>query len=99
WHRPGLHDQLKLSGIGSRAGRSPRQSHFAWCGCDIRYLRPGARSSNRYWRREIVKDSAMATTLGFLRRSIAKVSQAESLDSREFGELISEVAVLRPADP
>jgi hypothetical protein len=54
---------------------------------------------NRYWRREIVKDPAMAAALGFLRRSIAKVSQAASVDSREFGELVSEAAVLRPADP
>jgi len=54
---------------------------------------------NRYWRREIIKDPAMATALGILRRSIAKVSQAASVDSREFGELVSEAAVLRPADP
>jgi hypothetical protein len=54
---------------------------------------------NRYWRREIIKDPAMATALGFLHRSIAKVSQAASIDSREFGELVTEAAVLRPADP
>jgi hypothetical protein len=54
---------------------------------------------NRYWRREIIKDPAMAAALGFLHRSIAKVSQAASIDSREFGELVSEAAVLRPADP
>jgi hypothetical protein len=52
-----------------------------------------------YWSREIIKDPAMATALGFLRRSIAKVSQAASVDSHEFGELVSEATVLRPADP
>lgn len=52
-----------------------------------------------YWSREIIKDPAMATALGFLRRSIAKVSQAASIDSHEFDELVSEAAVLRPADP
>ena len=52
----------------------------------------------RYWRREIIKDPAMATALGFLRRSIAKVSQAASVDPHEFDELVSEAAVLRPAD-
>lgn len=54
---------------------------------------------NRYWRREIIKDPAMAAALGFLRRSIAKVSQAASIDSHEFDELVSEAAVLRPVDP
>lgn len=53
---------------------------------------------NRYWRREILKDPAMAAAIGFLRRSIAKVSPAVSIDSHEFGELVSEAAVLRPAN-
>jgi hypothetical protein len=56
-------------------------------------------SGNRYWRREIIKDPAVAAALGFLRGSVAKVSRAASVDSREFGELVSEAAVLRPADP
>jgi hypothetical protein len=54
---------------------------------------------DRYWRREIIEDPAMAAALGFLHGSIATVSRVASVGSREFGELVSEAAVLRPADP
>jgi hypothetical protein len=53
----------------------------------------------RYWRREVVKDAAMAMALGFLHKSILKVSQVSSVDPRVFSELVGESAVLRPAYP
>jgi hypothetical protein len=53
----------------------------------------------RYWRREVVKDPAMAMALGFLHRSIATVSPLLSLDAHEFGALVAEAVLLRPAYP
>jgi hypothetical protein len=52
-----------------------------------------------YWNREIIEDPAMTMALGFLRRSITKVSQGASVDSNEFDGLVREAAVLRPANP
>lgn len=49
----------------------------------------------RHWRREIVKDPAMAAALGFLHELIATASHAVSVDSSGFRALVSEAALLR----
>jgi hypothetical protein len=53
----------------------------------------------RHWRREISKDPAVATALGFLHELIAKASHAVSVDSHEFRALVGDAAVLRPDSP
>lgn len=53
---------------------------------------------DNYWDREIINDPLMARALEFLRRLIVKASQRPPVDSLEFGRLVREAAVLRPAD-
>jgi hypothetical protein len=50
----------------------------------------------KYWERKIVGDPAMLAALEFLRGMIREVSQAASVDSREFSRLVSAGTVLRP---
>jgi len=53
----------------------------------------------RYWRRQIIKDPAVAAALSFLPELIAKASHAVSVDAHEFRAFVSEAAVLRPDSP
>lgn len=51
---------------------------------------------HEYWSREVLKDPVMAQAVQFLRGLIGSLSQAASVDSREYARLVGEAEVLRP---